>query len=85
MNGMNIKPTTKAGTKNIMPLLHAVNFLHLNSYKKAWTWVADIYAVSLILLALTGLFMIRGKRKMRGILLTIVGSLVPLVFLFILI
>lgn len=66
------------------PVLYAVNMLHLNRYKKGWTWVADIYAVSLILLALTGLFMIRGKAKVRGIMLTTAGFLVPLVFLFIL-
>ena len=30
---------------------HAINFLHLNHPKKAWTWVADIYAGGLILIA----------------------------------
>lgn len=61
------------------------NFLHLNNPKKLWTWVADVFAVSLILLAGTGLFMIKGKNgiKGRGKWLTILGILIPILFLFI--
>lgn len=60
------------------------NFLHLNNPKKLWTWVADIFALSLIFLAGTGLFMIKGKNgiKGRGKWLTILGILIPIVFLF---
>ncbi len=65
-------------------LLRESNFLHLNNPKRAWTWVADIFAASLILLATTGLFMIKGKNgiKGRGKWLTLLGILIPLFFLY---
>ncbi|MDH3999318.1 MAG: PepSY-associated TM helix domain-containing protein [Desulfuromonadales bacterium] len=63
------------------PILREMNFLHLNHPKKAWTWVADIYAAALAFLALSGLFMIRRKTLKRGLVLTGVGVVVPVVFL----
>ncbi len=63
------------------PLLYEVNFLHLNKGKGVWTWLADLYGIALILLSLTGLLMIRGKVKMRAILLTVGGFALPLVYL----
>ena len=43
-----------------------VNALHLNNLKGAWTYVADGFAVALMLLALTGLFMNKGARGLAG-------------------
>jgi hypothetical protein len=65
------------------PLLRQMNFLHLNHAKKLWTWFADIYAVALGLLAITGLFVLRGKKGIsgRGGWLTSAGILLPLFFL----
>jgi hypothetical protein len=63
------------------PLLYEVNFLHLNKAKGVWTWLADLYGLALILLALTGLLMIRGKRRNRALLLTTAGIALPLVYL----
>ncbi len=63
------------------PVFFEVNFLHLNKHKGVWTWIADGYAVALCLLGLSGLLMIRGKNKARGIILTLAGILLPLVFL----
>ena len=65
------------------PFLFQVNFLHLNHPKKLWTWFADLYAVCLGLLALTGLFVLRGKKGItgRGAWLTVVGFILPLFFL----
>ncbi len=67
------------------PVLYQANFLHLNHAKKWWTWVADIYAVLLGLVAITGLFVLRGKKGImgRGGVLTLIGILIPLAFLFI--
>ena len=61
------------------------NFLHLNKPKAWWTWVADLFAVALILLAITGLFMIKGKKGFsgRGKWLFLLGIVIPIVFLFI--
>lgn len=63
------------------PLLRAMNFLHLNHPKKAWTWLADLYAVALGFLAVSGLLMLRRKNLQRGLLLTAIGILTPLAFL----
>jgi len=47
-------------------LLRQLNFLHLNEAKKAWTWFSDLYAFMLIFLALSSMFMIKGKRSVFG-------------------
>lgn len=61
------------------------NFLHLNNPKKVWTYVADLFAVGLIFLAITGMFMIKGKNGItgRGKYLVAISILMPLVFLII--
>lgn len=58
------------------------NFLHLNAPKKLWTYVADVFAVALAFLAISGLFMIKGKNGItgRGAWLTALGVVIPLVF-----
>lgn len=64
-------------------ILYEMNFLHINHAKKLWTWVADLYAVGLGVLAVTGLFVLRGKRGItgRGAWLTAIGILLPILFL----
>lgn len=64
-------------------VLYPMNFLHINHAKKLWTWVADLYAVALALVAITGLFVLRGKKGItgRGAWLTSAGITVPIVFL----
>lgn len=66
------------------PVFYEVNFLHYNTPRKLWTWFSDIYAASLIVLACTGLFILKGKNgiKGRGAWLTSAGIIVPLIFLF---
>ncbi len=64
------------------PVLREMNFLHLNHPKKAWTWFADLYAVALAFLAISGLLMVRRKTMRRGLVLTGVGILLPVFFLF---
>lgn len=60
--------------------LRAANWLHLNRGKKAWTYVADTYAVILIYLAISGLFMIPGRKGLlgRGALIAVLGAAVPI-------
>ena len=67
------------------PLLYDMNFLHLNHAKKAWTYFSDLYAVALIFLAVSGLFVLKGKKgiKGRGAWLTAIGVLIPILFLMI--
>ena len=66
------------------PFLREANFLHLNEPKKVWTLIADIYAVSLGILAITGILVIKGKKGItgRGAWLTGIGIVIPIVFLY---
>jgi len=65
------------------PVLRETNFLHLNEPKKLWTYMADVYAVLLAFLAVSGMFVLKGKNgiKGRGAWLTVAGILVPIIFL----
>ena len=67
------------------PIFYEVNYLHYNHSKFLWTWFSDIYAAGLILLAITGLFVLKGKNglKRRGVWFVLVGLIIPLVFLLI--
>ena len=48
------------------PVLFEVNTLHLNNLKGVWTWVADLFALALIVLAVTGVTMMKGARGITG-------------------
>lgn len=65
------------------PGLRMANFLHLNHARKLWTWMADVYAVALAVLAVTGLFVLRGRKGItgRGAWLTAAGVAIPVAFL----
>jgi uncharacterized protein len=58
------------------------NWLHYNRGKQAWTYVADVYAVLLLYLAISGIFMIKGRLglKWRGTILVGLGIAVPIVY-----
>jgi hypothetical protein len=62
--------------------LRLANWLHLNRGKKAWTYVADTYAVLLLWLAISGLFMIPGRKGLlgRGAIITAIGAAVPIAY-----
>jgi hypothetical protein len=60
--------------------LRVANWLHYNRGKKAWTYIADGYAVLLLYLAISGLFMLKGRLglRWRGAVLVSLGAAVPL-------
>jgi hypothetical protein len=62
--------------------LRMANWLHLNRGKKAWTIVADGYAILLLFLALSGLFMIPGRKGLvgRGAIVALLGAAVPIAY-----
>jgi hypothetical protein len=62
--------------------VRAANWLHLNRGKKAWTYFADGYAALLLFLALSGMFMIKGKKGLigRGAILVVLGAAVPILY-----
>jgi hypothetical protein len=63
-------------------ILRAANWLHLNRGKKAWTYAADAYAGGLMFLALSGMFMIAGKKGLigRGAALVGLGIAIPVLY-----
>ena len=71
-------------TSKRRPVFHQFNYLHYNP-RKWWTIVSDVYAVSLLLLAITGLFILKGKTGItgRGAWLTALGILIPIIYLLI--
>jgi hypothetical protein len=66
------------------PIFHMVNWLHYNP-NAYWKWFSDIFAGALILLSITGMFILRGKNglKWRGTILIGIGILLPLIYLII--
>ena len=64
------------------PLLFDLNFMHLNSGKAPWTGIADVYGGMLVVMALTGIFLVRGRKGLsgRGGILMALGFLLPIVF-----
>ena len=65
------------------PILHAMNFLHYNP-GNWWLWFSDIFAGLLIIIAITGIFIVKGKNGItrRGLVYTLLGIIIPLLFLF---
>lgn len=62
--------------------LRVANWLHYNRGKAAWTYIADGFAVFLLFLATSGMFMIKGKKGLigRGAVLVLLGAAVPILY-----
>jgi hypothetical protein len=67
-------------------VLRDMNFLHLNHPKGLWTWVADVYAFLLLLMAVTGMFVLKGRQGLggRGKWFVLGGLALPVVFVVVL-
>ncbi len=63
-------------------VLYEMNQLHLNTPKGIWTFIADLFAFSLIVVAITGIFVLKGKNGItgRGAWMTAIGILVPVLY-----
>ncbi len=64
-----VEVTTGRGTHTTYAkraVLFEVNELHLNNLKGIWTYIADLFAIALVLLALTGMTMMKGDRGLAG-------------------
>lgn len=64
-------------------VLFEVNALHLNNLKGVWTYVADAFALALIILAITGMTMMKGDRGLfgRGKYFVAAGLAIPVGFI----
>jgi hypothetical protein len=89
VEGGSVRINTNTGEGTIeriskRPLFYQLNFLHYNP-GRWWKYFSDIYCISLILVTVTGLFLVKGKNGItrRGAILTAIGIILPLLFLFI--
>jgi len=89
LDGGSVQVNVKSGEGYVerltkRPLFYQINFLHYNP-GKWWKYFSDIYCLSLILVTITGLFIVKGRNGItrRGAILTAVGIMLPLMFLFI--
>jgi hypothetical protein len=89
IDGGNVNVNLASGSANIekirkRPVFHEVNFLHYNTPKKLWTWFSDAFAAGLIILAISGLFILKGKNGItrRGAWITSAGVIIPIVLLY---
>ena len=63
-------------------VLYEMNQLHLNTTKGIWTYIADLFALSLIFMGISGLFMLKGPAGLtgRGKWFAAFGTAVPVVY-----
>ncbi len=61
-------------------VLFQMNQLHLNAVKGTWTYIADLFAIALIFMGVSGLFMLRGTAGLagRGKWLVAAGAMIPI-------
>ncbi|MFN8673097.1 MAG: PepSY-associated TM helix domain-containing protein [Candidatus Sericytochromatia bacterium] len=81
---------TKKNTANYeytsrRPIFNALNFLHRNKIKKAWTYYADFFCIALLLIAISGMFMKKGPEGVwgKGGVIALAGMIAPLAFILI--
>ena len=87
VNGGNITVDLKTGESSLetikqRPILKEVNFLHYNP-GELWTWFSDIFCVAIAFLAISGLFIIKGRTglKWRVTIIMIIGIVIPIILL----
>jgi hypothetical protein len=80
-----INPNTGEGALHYLqkrPIIFGMNKLHKATLGTVWKWGSDVMAFILLFVAISGLFILKGKRGFNrwGWWITIVGFIVPLVF-----
>jgi hypothetical protein len=77
-----IEGTVTIQTRERRAFIGVANWLHKARGKKAWKYIADVYALFLLYLAISGIFMIKGKLgfKWRGATLIGAGVAVPVLY-----
>jgi len=73
----------KIETYRVTPILGQMTQLHQDT-SKWWIYYSDVFAVALLTIALTGMFIEKGSLsfKSRGWKLALIGIIFPLIFLF---
>ncbi len=72
----------KVASKEPRFFLRVVNWLHYNRGKSAWTYIADGYAILLLYLAISGAFLLKGRKGLlgRGGILIVMGAAIPIAY-----
>jgi hypothetical protein len=75
-----IGPNVTVQSRSRRAFIGAANWLHTARQRHGWKYVADAYAVLLLYLAISGIFMLKGKLgfKWRGAVLISIGVAVPM-------
>ena len=65
------------------PVFAQMTFLHKNNGNLWWIWYSDIFSVSLIFIAISGMFLMKGKHsfRSRGWKLALAGLVIPIITL----
>ena len=65
------------------PVFAQLTFLHKNNGNLWWIWYSDIFSIGLIIIAATGMFLMKGKNsfKGRGWKFALAGLIVPIIVL----
>lgn len=65
------------------PFFFEINKIHLAQTGRLWIWISDIMAFFLLFVAISGMFLLKGKYgiKGRGLWLTALGVIIPLAFI----
>ena len=63
-------------------VLFEMNQLHLNAVKGVWTYIADIFAIALIFMGISGMFVLKGTAGLmgRGKWFVLTGTIIPLFY-----
>lgn len=77
-----VNGTAEYETYTRRPLIFWINKLHYNKVK-GWTLMADLFAGALILFALTGMIMVRGRNGLSGPgkWYLLIGLLIPILYI----
>jgi hypothetical protein len=80
-----IDPATGKGTMQYLqkrPVIYSINILHRANIGTLWKWVSDLMAVIIMFVAVSGLFLLKGKRGFNrwGWWFMVAGIVIPLVF-----
>jgi hypothetical protein len=78
-----IGDTVTIQTRRDRPLFRVADWLHATRGKRAWKYIADAYAALLLYLAISGIFMIKGRLglRWRGATLIALGLAAPIGYL----
>jgi hypothetical protein len=76
---LNDKSILKVITRK-RPVIYNLIHLHLNALKGIWSYFADTFAVALIFLSISGIYLVVGRFTRIEFIFLIVGVLLPVLF-----